>query len=78
MPIYEFRCQQCEKQFETLVMRSNEVIQCPNCGSESLNKLISAHAVGHGMPDTACGSAPCSSAPLSSAPCCGGGACGID
>ena len=70
MPIYEFHCQQCEHDFETLVMRSQEQVTCPDCGSDQLKKLISAHAVGHGMPDTACGSAPCSPAPA-----CGGGGC---
>lgn len=72
MPIYEYHCEDCNRDFETLVMRKSEVVQCPGCGGEHLSKLISAHAVGHGMPDTACGSAPCSPAPL----CGTGGACG--
>ncbi len=71
MPIYEFHCQQCEQSFETLVRRSDETICCPACGSEQLQKLISAHSVGSGMPDTACGSAPCMPAPA-----CGSGGCG--
>ena len=70
MPIYEYRCDDCDKEFETLVLRKSEVVQCPACGGEHLSRLISAHAVGHGMPDTACGSAPCSPAPM-----CGGGMC---
>lgn len=71
MPIYEYHCDDCDKEFETLVMRSSETVTCPTCGSEHLSKLISAHAVGHGMPDTACGAAPCSPAPM-----CGSGGCG--
>jgi len=70
MPIYEYRCESCAKEFETLVIRKSELVQCPACGGEKLSKLISVHAVGHGMPDTACGSAPCS--PM---PACGGGMC---
>ncbi len=70
MPIYEYRCESCAREFETLVLRKSEVVQCPACGSEQLSKLISAHAVGHGMPDTACDSAPCS--PM---PACGSGMC---
>jgi putative FmdB family regulatory protein len=70
MPIYEYRCETCSKEFETLVLRKSEAVQCPACGSEKLSKLISAHAVGHGTPETACGSAPCS--PM---PACGGGMC---
>jgi len=71
MPIYEYRCESCSKQFETLVLRRDETVECPACGGTQLQKLMSAHAVGHGAPDTACGSAPCS--PL---PACGSGGCG--
>ncbi|MFC1536653.1 zinc ribbon domain-containing protein [Pseudomonadota bacterium] len=70
MPIYEFQCKQCETRFETLV-RSSDKPACPQCQSENLQKLISAHAVGSGAPDTPCGSAPCSPAPM-----CGSGGCG--
>lgn len=56
MPIYEYHCDECDKDFETLVMRSAEQVHCPACNGTRLHKLISAHAVGHGMPDTACGS----------------------
>jgi putative FmdB family regulatory protein len=70
MPIYEYHCEDCDKDFEALLMRSSETVHCPSCGGGRLHKLISAHAVGHGMPDTACGSAPCSPAPM-----CGSGAC---
>ena len=70
MPIYEYRCKQCDHEFETLVMRKHETVQCPQCHGERLQKLISAHSVGSGAPDTACGSAPCSPEPA-----CGAGAC---
>ncbi len=71
MPIYEFRCLECQQQFETLVRNNSEEITCKQCNSSNIKKLISAHAVGSGIPDTACGSAPCS--PL---PACGaGGSC---
>lgn len=67
MPIYEYHCESCNNEFETLVMRKTEIVTCPGCGSDKLSRLISAHAIGHGAPDTACGSAPCS--PM---PACGG------
>jgi len=70
MPIYEFQCKQCETRFETLV-RGSDVAACPECASKDLKKLISAHAVGSGAPDTPCGSAPCSPRPT-----CGMGGCG--
>lgn len=71
MPIYEFQCQSCQTRFETLVMRRDEQVSCPHCSGHELQKLISAHAVGTGAPDTACGSAPCSPRPM-----CGMGGCG--
>lgn len=70
MPIYEFHCRTCNNRFETLVRNSSEAVACLQCGSDDLQKLISAHAVGSGAPDTPCGSAPCSSAPV-----CGSGGC---
>ncbi len=70
MPIYEYHCEQCECEFEVLIMRRDENVECPQCHGKRLQKLISAHAVGSGAPDTACGSAPCSPTPM-----CGAGAC---
>ena len=70
MPIYEFQCKDCSERFETLV-RSSDTPACPKCESEHLQKLISAHAISSGAPDTPCGSAPCSPAPR-----CGMGGCG--
>ncbi len=70
MPIYEFRCLDCDTRFETLVRNSTEVINCNQCDSSKLQKLISAHAITSGTPDTACGTAPCSPAPA-----CSGGRC---
>ncbi len=40
MPIYEYSCEECENQFEELV-RGDEIPQCPSCGSENLERLIS-------------------------------------
>ena len=41
MPIYEYRCQDCEAIFEVLV-RSDDLVTCVHCGSSSLDKLLSA------------------------------------
>ena len=41
MPIYEYRCRDCNVTFEMLV-RAGTVVTCPHCGSVSLDKLISA------------------------------------
>jgi putative FmdB family regulatory protein len=41
MPIYEYRCRDCNVTFEMLV-RAGTAIACPHCGSSSLDKLLSA------------------------------------
>ena len=41
MPIYEYHCDDCEKDFEYLVF-GNEQPDCPLCNSKQVNKLMSA------------------------------------
>ena len=40
MPIYEYYCKQCNKNFEKLVRLGTEQLICPNCGNIS-KKIIS-------------------------------------
>ena len=51
MPIFEYRCGLCEGEFELLV-RASTVPACPECESQTLDKLLSAPAVrsGHALP----------------------------
>ena len=52
MPLYEYSCQACQGRFELLV-RNSECVQCPECGSPRLEKLLSvpaAHINGSGLP----------------------------
>src|SRR5688572_8813423 len=43
MPIYEYKCQACGAELEKLQKISDPVlVECPECGKESLVKLISA------------------------------------
>lgn len=44
MPIYEYQCPKCNHQFEQLV-RGDEMVTCPKCGSPNLTKLLSRPAV---------------------------------
>jgi len=45
MPIFEFRCRVCGKQFERVVFGSDkEPVRCPGCGSEDAARLMSASA----------------------------------
>lgn len=39
MPIYEYHCDKCSKDFEMLVFGSDEVV-CPKCGG-AVNRMMS-------------------------------------
>lgn len=42
MPIYEYQCRRCAHQFETMQRMSEPALtECPECGVDSLRKLIS-------------------------------------
>ena len=48
MPLYEYACDDCGQTFEKLVSvrdRDNEGV-CPGCGSEHVQRLVSAFAIG--------------------------------
>ena len=43
MPLYEYRCDTCEHEFEALQKMSDEsLIHCPACDEATLRKLVSA------------------------------------
>ena len=63
MPIYEYACHACGREFEALV-RSNTVPKCPQCQSTQLEKRLSVFATSSGAPDAM---------PAMSGPC---GTCG--
>jgi putative FmdB family regulatory protein len=44
MPIYEYSCRKCDHEFETLVMRTGDKIECPACGSAKVKRLMSGFA----------------------------------
>ena len=44
MPIYEYHCSACNKNFEELVTSSGEKVTCPKCGGKKVKKLMSACA----------------------------------
>lgn len=70
MPIYEYECKKCHHRFEELV-RPGSAPECPECHSRSLEKLLSAFAVGsEPKPAMPCAN-PC-------APCAEAGACRME
>ncbi len=43
MPIYEYKCTQCEHRLEKLQKMSDDPLKdCPECGNPALTKLVSA------------------------------------
>jgi putative FmdB family regulatory protein len=42
MPIFEFHCQSCDKDFEKLVFGGDPEVECPFCGQNRVEKLMSA------------------------------------
>lgn len=44
MPLYEYDCLKCHQRFEVLV-RGPQVIACPACGHDGVERAISAFAV---------------------------------
>ncbi len=79
MPIFEFKCKDCKKISELLMVGTCETPVCRFCKSENMEKLVSAHAsvsgpVKNSMPglgDTAC----CGSSPDQASGCAGPGSC---
>ena len=45
MPIFEFSCKGCGKEFEALVRPQDAAPACPSCNSADLEKLISRPAI---------------------------------
>ena len=45
MPIFEYRCSACADEFEHLVLNSSPDPECPSCGSQDIEKLMSMSSV---------------------------------
>jgi len=48
MPLYEYRCQECGKQYEMLrkMQDADRELECPECRSEAVERLFSTFAAG--------------------------------
>jgi len=47
MPLFEYECKECGREFEALVLGAEKPV-CPSCRSENLEKVFSAFAVAQG------------------------------
>ncbi|MFN0019816.1 MAG: FmdB family zinc ribbon protein [Pirellulaceae bacterium] len=77
MPLYEYACKKCDKEFELLI-RGSEQPECPTCHTTKLEKLLSVPA-GHAAGSK---SLPMCGPPMPQGGCglpqCGMGACGME
>ncbi|MDX9787682.1 MAG: zinc ribbon domain-containing protein [Desulfobacterales bacterium] len=83
MPLYEYLCMECGKSFELLVLGNSETPRCKDCGSDRLQKLLSAHSGASGpvsggrLPGagdtTCCGASPDHAGCAGPGSCCGRG-----
>lgn len=46
MPIFEYTCKDCKGGFEELVRSEEQVVACPNCGSNKTEKRLSVFSAG--------------------------------
>jgi putative FmdB family regulatory protein len=77
MPIYEYRCEDCARRFETFVRPGRDEAECPSCHGANLARELSVFASGSPSREASNGNAVAASAdaPFKGSPCCGG-ACG--
>lgn len=51
MPMYDYRCKNCDEVFEELILSSttpDEEIKCPKCGQNKSERLLSAPMISTG------------------------------
>ena len=70
MPIYEYKCTKCNKEFEYLVFGGDSSIYCPECNDQNVQRLMSACSFkssgDYSSPSASSGCATCSSSNCSS------------
>ena len=71
MPIYEYRCNQCEREFEKYVQGAQARIECPACASERVTRRLSMVGV-----RSSGSSAPSMGTSMQGGGGCCGGGCG--
>lgn len=83
MPIYEYRCEPCRHEFETLIRSSSDAAECPKCRGREVTRLFSvpaaAQSVGKSSSLPICGA---TGAPTTMGGCgaggCRSGMCDLD
>lgn len=68
MPLYDYRCADCEREFETLVLNKADeaAVACPECRSREVAKLLSLPAR---PPASVAAGPPLGGCPADGSPC---------
>ena len=51
MPIFEYRCKQCDREFELLIWSKGdgEDVECPQCSSREVERTLSCFSTAKGL-----------------------------
>lgn len=71
MPVYAYRCADCGQTFEALV-RAGRTVRCPDCGSATLDKLLTTATVLSGPTTRSTGGTCCGRLERCNTPPCSG------
>jgi putative FmdB family regulatory protein len=71
MPIFEYCCDQCQNEFEKLVLNTSEKIACPKCKSKKVHRMMSAFAFSSGGKFKSTASSSCSGCAATTCSTCG-------
>ncbi len=82
MPLLEYRCSDCGRKTEDLVLAGDlpTAPSCSSCGSANVSRLLSVfatHASSASAPSLPCGAGECSPEAMSEGACGMGGGCGM-
>jgi putative FmdB family regulatory protein len=81
MPIFEYKCSECESKFEILTKNNDDYkVSCPECNSSKVKKLFSAFSASIdsvSYSDSSCATGNCN-VEVPSAGGCASGMCGLN
>jgi putative FmdB family regulatory protein len=73
MPIYEYICDDCQAEFEKLVLNKQQEIACPKCASKKATIQLSVFATSNGSTNGSPAKSSTSFSGDGGSSCCGGG-----
>jgi putative FmdB family regulatory protein len=76
MPIYEYVCDDCQTQFEKIVLNKQQEIACPKCASKKASLQLSVFATSNGSANGTSAKSPKSFSGSGGVGSCCGGGCG--